>query len=193
MSTLTVKAIAAPVGFDLVMPAGHIVQIVHNDSDTTPTTTSTSYVATGVNVSITPKHADSKFLISAMAWVGTRHEDIAAGFNFSDSLNGSTTAIAPNATTGDGSNRFQAYGGKSTFAGSGATGVNVDEYTVWAVPMTYLYTPSYQNTTARTFEILWKNNYYGSAGLIILNMNKNEDTARDVRYRSSITVMEVAG
>ncbi len=171
------------------MPTGSVLQVVQGTTDATNTTTSTSYVTSGLSVTITPKHANSKFLLSANFNVGMRHHDIAAGFNFSDSINGSTTAIAPDATTGDGSNRFQAFAMQSAHPSDG----DVDNSSTWQVPFEYLYTPSYQNTTARTFNVLWKNNYYQSAGLIISNMNTNANESRDVRMRSTITVMEIAG
>jgi len=63
MSTLTVKELAAPVGFDLVMPAGHIIQVVSFDTPTRTTTSSTSYVTANTGISFTPKSASSKILI----------------------------------------------------------------------------------------------------------------------------------
>jgi hypothetical protein len=171
------------------LPAGTPLQTVQGTTDATSTTTTTTYTVTDCSVAITPKHADSKFLLSAVFNVGTRHHDLAAGFSFADSLVGNTTAIAPDATTGDGSNRYQAFAMQSAHPSEG----DVDNGAVWQVPFEYLYTPSYQNTTARTFYVLWKNNYYQSAGLIISNMNNNENDARDVRMRSTITVTEIKG
>ncbi len=44
MSTLEVKAIQAPTGYDLDMPAGHIVQVVSSTlSSTVAITTNTSF------------------------------------------------------------------------------------------------------------------------------------------------------
>lgn len=61
MSTLEVKAIQAPSGFDLQMPAGHILQVVSVSSATEEVTTSTSFVAlSGLTASITPSFASSK-------------------------------------------------------------------------------------------------------------------------------------
>ena len=171
------------------MPTGSVLQVVQGTTDATSTSTTTTYTITDCNVSITPKHADSKFLLSANFNVGMRHHDIAAGFNFADSLVGNTTAIAPDATTGDGSNRFQAFAMQSAHPSD----ADVDNSSVWQVPFEYLYTPSYQNTTTRTFYVLWKNNYYQSAGLIISNMNLNANESRDVRMRSTITVTEIRG
>ena len=48
MSTLEVKAIQAPSGFDLQMPAGHIMQVVSADYVTEGNSTSTSFVSIGL-------------------------------------------------------------------------------------------------------------------------------------------------
>ena len=64
MSTLEVKAIQAPTGFDLQMPAGHILQVVESQmGQTGVTTTSNSFVATGHSVTITPSSTSSKILL----------------------------------------------------------------------------------------------------------------------------------
>ena len=65
MSTLEVKAIQAPSGFDLDMPAGHIVQVVNGVTSTSTSITSTSFVDTTLTVNITPKFATSKLLVIA--------------------------------------------------------------------------------------------------------------------------------
>ena len=68
MSTLEVKAIQAPTGFDLDMPAGHIVQVQSStyQPSSSVTFTSTSYVNTGVSQVITPKKAGNKILVRAV-------------------------------------------------------------------------------------------------------------------------------
>ena len=68
MSTLEVKAIQAPTGFDLDMPAGHIVQVQSSTYQpaNTVTITSTSYVNTGVSQVITPKKTGNKILVRAV-------------------------------------------------------------------------------------------------------------------------------
>ena len=63
MSTLEVKAIQAPTGFDLQMPAGHIVQTVQSTYATQTSSTSSSFVATGLTASITPSSTANKILI----------------------------------------------------------------------------------------------------------------------------------
>ena len=64
MSTLEVKAIAAPTGHKLAMPAGHILQTVSVSSASEEVTTSTSFVAlSGLTASITPSSTSSKIFV----------------------------------------------------------------------------------------------------------------------------------
>jgi hypothetical protein len=64
MSTLEVKAIAAPAGFNLDMPAGHIVQVVKaTDSTQTSIASASTYVDIGLQATITPKFSSSNILI----------------------------------------------------------------------------------------------------------------------------------
>ena len=65
MSTLEVKAIQAPTGYDLQMPAGHIVQVVHTSGGSNATTTSTDWVDTGLSLAITPKSTSNKIKVEA--------------------------------------------------------------------------------------------------------------------------------
>ena len=67
MSTLEVKAIQAPTGYKLAMPAGHIIQVVNNVTLTRDTTSSTSFVTTGITASITPSSTSSKIFVIVSA------------------------------------------------------------------------------------------------------------------------------
>ena len=65
MSTLEVKAIQAPSGYDLDMPAGAILQVENYVLPTNNvTTTSQTYVDTGLADSITPTSTSSKILVT---------------------------------------------------------------------------------------------------------------------------------
>ena len=66
MSTLEVKAIAAPSGFDLQMPAGSVIQVVSSgEISTNENTSSTSFIDSAITVTITPKFNNSKILINS--------------------------------------------------------------------------------------------------------------------------------
>ena len=77
MSTITVKELAAPTGYDLkiasgetldlksqgtvTMPTGSVLSVTVVEDATAQSTSSTSYVDTGLTVTITPKSTSSKF------------------------------------------------------------------------------------------------------------------------------------
>jgi len=69
MSTLEVKGIQAPSGYDLVMPAGNIIQVVSLNKTNTQNggyflqTTATSFTASTFSSTITPKFASSKIIV----------------------------------------------------------------------------------------------------------------------------------
>jgi len=83
MSTITVKELAAPSGFDLkiaagetldlksqgtvTMPTGSILQVVQATSNTGITVTANTYATIGSNVVITPSSASSKVLVQLTA------------------------------------------------------------------------------------------------------------------------------
>ena len=64
MSTLEVKAIQAPTGYDLQMPAGHILQTIQTSKDPQSiSTSSSSFVSMGFSITITPSSTSSKILL----------------------------------------------------------------------------------------------------------------------------------
>ena len=64
MSTLKVDTIQGKQAGTVAMPAGHIIQVKENAITTQISTTSTSLGASGHTLSITPKFASSKILIT---------------------------------------------------------------------------------------------------------------------------------
>ena len=64
MSTLEVKAIQAPTGYDLQMPAGHILQTVQGTYGTRVVSSSDTLADTGLTASITPSSTSSKILVT---------------------------------------------------------------------------------------------------------------------------------
>ena len=79
MSTITVKELAAPTGFDLkiaagetldlksqgtvTMPTGSVLQVVSMNYSSETSTTSSSYISTGLTLAITPTSTSSKILV----------------------------------------------------------------------------------------------------------------------------------
>nr|BAR33978.1 uncharacterized protein [uncultured Mediterranean phage uvMED] len=81
MSTLEVKAIQAPSGFELEMPTGHIVQVVSSTFTGTATGTQTTPTLphADCSVSITPKKSTNKILITVHTHVmsnGNKHATV---------------------------------------------------------------------------------------------------------------------
>ena len=127
MSTLEVKAIQAPSGYDLDMPAGHILQVVSSTYSTAVNNATSSYADTGLTATITPKFSTSKVLI-VISQSLTLDRDTSEGGVSSKLLRGSTEIQDyPRAIYGEG-------GGSATKNGG-----------LWAV--TYLDSP---NTTSAT-------------------------------------------
>ena len=60
MSTLEVKAIQAPTGYNLDMPAGHILQVVRAEITNGPEVATETNTDLGLQATITPKFASSK-------------------------------------------------------------------------------------------------------------------------------------
>jgi len=87
-STLTVDTIVgATTAANVKLPAGHTVQTVlaHHPNQSSTTITSTSFVGTGLNVNITSKFANSKFLVTLTGggWydVGNANQTMYATFH----------------------------------------------------------------------------------------------------------------
>ena len=58
------------------MPTGSVLQVIHYESTSTPTSTSSSYADSGFNQSITPSATSSKiFMIFDFTWYGYRNSD----------------------------------------------------------------------------------------------------------------------
>ena len=200
-STLTVdNIVGATTAANITMPAamkstGTPIQVVHATVQTHPQYSSTSYVATDVQVAITPKFADSKFLIEAVFSGGTNggnsnNHDCLAGLNFRDSLNpsGANAPIVTDNASGAGSNRT----GGFMLLPSTAAVASVLQYWVHQIPMHFFYTPSYQNTNTRTFGVIIK--VGNSAQGTTQNMSDtNTDSRFDIRGSSTIKVTEIAG
>ena len=133
MSTLEVKAIQAPTGYDLDMPAGHIVQTVQNALNASSyTTTSTSYQAvTDMSVTITPKFSSSKVLVT---------------FNCGGAIVGDSTN--QNAV------HIRIKRGSTVIRELGRYGYNRnDDYSSIPIFLTYLDSPSTTSATTYTIEM----------------------------------------
>ena len=178
------------------LPAGSVVQVVERNSQDTANYASSSYQLTDIYCEITPQFANSKILITANGYFGPNaggnSHDVAMSFNFVDNQNpsGATAIIAPNSTNGGSStgasgSRMAAYGAASSFASVS----NAGNWHLANPTMSYLYTPSYQNTNTRRITFVISTSFaYGA----LHNMQSNNTTdPRDVRPRSVMTLQEI--
>jgi len=195
-TTITVPTGKTIIGTDTgsIKAPGTPIQVVYAIIQTHPQYGSTSYVATDVQVAITPKFSDSKFLIEGVYSTGTNagtnnSHDCCAAINIRDSINpsGANAAIVTDNASGAGSSRT----GGFMLMPSTAQVAQVTTYWVHQIPLVFLYTPSYQNTNARTFGFLIKNGS-ASQGSTQNMTDSNIDDRRDIRGSSTIKVTEIA-
>jgi len=178
------------------LPAGSVIQVVERNSQDTASYASSSYSLTDLYCEITPQFANSKILITANAYfgpnAGSNNHDVAMSFNFVDNQNpsGATAIIAPNSnnggsSTGASGSRTAAYGAASSFASVAGVG----NWHLANPTVTYLYTPSYQNTNTRRITFVISTSFAFGA---LHNMQSNNTTdPRDIRPRSVMTLQEI--
>ena len=176
-----------------ILPSGSVLQVVQGHCHNTGNYASVDYAGTANSVAITPKLSTSKFLIQAIEYGGVADHDTAVAFNFYDTQHqtSATTVIAPEASSG-GVRNGAAGGRMSSFFGitSWASSNGSDNWFVGNATGTYLYTPGYQNTTARTFKTCVKTSY-GKNFRQGMNGQNNTTDPLDWRVYSTLTVTEI--
>ena len=168
MSTLEVKAIQAPSGYDLDMPAGHILQVVQSTYSTVTDIRSTSYTATGLSASITPQFSSSKILVITNISVETYQNGEAGIKAFFQVLRDSTAIIsrAHDSYAAAASNGYYSFSNNADFS--------------------YLDSPS--TTSAVTYSVKAKS----SATTNNFTLRMQDQGGSGVASPSTITLMEVA-
>ena len=182
MSTLEVKSIAAPSGYTLGMPAGHVLQVVQATFlDTMSSTSNGTFVnITDLTVTITPRSTSSKFLL-------TTNINYSAGFNAAPSLRfsgGNSTSYVGNVR---GNRRRVGFGGGDDFFnGSQAAGEN----TAFSASMSYLDSPVTASAITYVVQCMTDGN-----GAIYINREHQDPNSSGEGFSgaSSFTVMEIAG
>jgi hypothetical protein len=152
---------------------GKILQVVQTVLSTTASTTSTSFVDTGVTASITPTSASSKILV--MVSMPTGKND--GGHSVYSSLfRGSTNIISPTSPSAR-------TPGISMIPGD-ITGM---QYFLNSVNYTYLDSPA--TTSSTTYKIQY---YVGSSGIGYINRTSwDADSNQSVRSVATMTLMEI--
>ena len=102
MSTLEVKAIQAPSGFDLQMPTGAILQVVRGTSTSNVDVSSSSPQDLSLSATITPKFSNSKIHIACnVSALIDAYQGSDRGFSLYI-YRGSTQVLVPNGNYADG-------------------------------------------------------------------------------------------
>ena len=180
MSTLTVKGIAAPNGFDLQMPTGHIIQTVSTTKTDTFTysASSISYAdVTGLAATITPKFSSSKILVQV-------------NINFSNNKRYSAAILVRGSTQIGGGT---AVGSRPSVSVSNGTNQNEsnEEYIMRNSSFSFLDSPS--TTSATTYKVQAGNTHESGSTTYVNRPQSSDNAAYIHRGISTITLTEVAG
>jgi hypothetical protein len=147
MSTLEVKSIAAPTGYTLGMPAGHIIQVVTGTtSSATVVSTTGSWVSTDLSASITPSSSSNKIYIQV------------CGSQYADADDQSAAATIFRGSTNLGTDGY----GLAPFYVNGLSGaIDLQSPT----SMSYLDSPSSTSSTTYTVKCKTDKNTYRWNGI----------------------------
>ena len=132
------------------MPAGHVIQTVITASSSDIDTTSSSFVATGLIVSITPKFSNSKIVIT---WSGNFYINQDNGHGYFQFYRDSTAL--GHSTEG---NRLYQAGDDGKARWQSVTIVHLDEPNTTSTVTYKIYIKS--NASSATFRICYGTNYY---------------------------------
>ena len=156
---------------------GKVLQVVSATKTDTASTTSTSFVTTGLEVAITPSATSSKVLLIATPAFGA-HADNNCGACF---LRNSTELGVADAASS-----------RSVFASNNQ--YQYSSYNTESHPISYLDSPS--STSAITYKVAYKfgNIANSTHGTLYLNRGiYDTDNANYARSSSTIIAMEIAG
>ena len=178
MSTLEVKAIQAPTGYDLQMPAGHILQTVSTTKTDTWTYTGTNFQdVTGLAATITPTSTSSKILVQVHV-------------NFSGTLRYWGAILLRGSTQIGGGT---AVGNRPSVSVSSEA--NQDEtnqaYVMRNSSFSFLDSPS--TTSSTTYKVQIGNTNETNSTVFVNRHENDSDANYSHRGSSTITLMEVAG
>ncbi len=159
------------------LSAGKILQVVSATKTDTASTTSTSFVSSGLEVTITPSATSSKILLIATPVIGS-HMDNQSGTCFL--RNSTELGIA------------DAAGSRILFASHSQ--YQYASYNGESAPITYLDSPS--STSAITYKVAYKMGIRANTTYGTLYLNRgiyDTDNAYYARSSSTITAMEIEG
>lgn len=153
---------------------GKVLQVVSANKTDTASTTSTTFVTTGLEVTITPSATSSKIFIIANANLGHLLDNTMGACIMRDSTE---------LNLGDAAGSRMRAGSRIQYQYS--------SYVTDSFPMTYLDSPS--STSAITYKVAYKSRGYLSQSIYINRGYTDTDANYYGRSSSTITVMEIAG
>jgi len=178
MSTLTVKGIAAPSGFNLAMPAGHIIQAVSiTKSDTWTYTGAGMQDVTGLAATITPQFSSSKILVQInINFSNTQRYSAATLFRGSTQIGlGDVSDSRPRVSVCSGANQDETH----------------NQYIMRNSSFSFLDSPS--TTSATTYKVQAGNTHESGSTTYVNRPQSSDNAAYIHRGISTITLTEVAG
>jgi len=164
--------------------SGSVIQVVSSTLNTYTSISSSTYTATGLSLSITPKFNTSKILIIAHLNLTNGSQQ---GFYGALFKNGSVVSGAVGSSSQTNAQLNGATGG-TTIASGGSISYNSTTYLELPVTVNYLDSPA--TTSAITYAMYART---GSGGTVYVNYQNQTSTNVDFGYyASTITAMEVA-
>ena len=152
-STLTVdNIVGATTAANVKLPAGSVLQTVHSQISSQETTTSNSYVDSGLHATITPKYSSSKILVTASVCLYNTDNNSAASVTIK---RGSTNLSSAS------------YGFGYIYIASGGGHVN-------QTPIEFLDSPS--TTSATTYRVQYSTGVGVNTGTAYISVNGTPST-----------------
>jgi hypothetical protein len=169
------------------LASGTIVGVASATYTGNASNTSETYSGGLLQVSYTPKFANSSYYFVANCYFGYSNHDVAADIAFDISGSAPGGVITPVGASGGGHQVFALSG-----IGSTASESTVDDWTVATTTAQYHWTPgSNLGTGTRTFQVVYRRR--GSAGGVVWNTtyNNNNTDPRNFRPVSTFTMFEI--
>ena len=174
--TITIPSGATLTNSGTASGFGKVLQVVSANKTDTASSTSTTFVSTGLEATITPSSTSSKILILAEANIGSHYDNTVGCCILRDS-----TEL----------NVADAASSRALFAS--ASHYQYSSYNTISSSMSYLDSPS--STSAITYKVAYAKKYNGNGSYgVYLNRGPfDSDNAYYGRSSSTIVLMEIAG
>jgi hypothetical protein len=168
------------------LPTGSVLQVVNTVIDTFNSSTSSSYVASDILLSITPISTTSKILVKMNVW-GASNKGAWATYRLYRGISGTYSHISAASAT----HSVATYGTEASGFMSSWYNPTYDNHENKAVMMSGEYLDSPSSTTAVTYKLYYRPR---SGGTAYINRTDHSTGADHNSFGiSSVTLMEIAG